>query len=50
MIIRKLNYTSYIFCLFHACVGLVLPSLAKLRTMYVKGVQVRGKNLTKWKT
>ncbi|KAM3700526.1 hypothetical protein ACB098_05G103500 [Castanea mollissima] len=36
MIIRKLNYTSYIFCLFHACVGLVLPSLAKLRTMYVK--------------
>ena len=25
-----------LFCLFHACVGLILPSLAKLRTMYAK--------------
>nr|XP_010316004.1 uncharacterized protein LOC101255646 isoform X2 [Solanum lycopersicum] len=24
-----------LFCIFHACVGLVLPSLARLRTMYV---------------
>ncbi|GJY61134.1 molybdate-anion transporter [Tanacetum coccineum] len=24
-----------LFCLFHACIGLVLPSLARLRTLYV---------------
>ncbi|XP_059293520.1 uncharacterized protein LOC132046786 isoform X2 [Lycium ferocissimum] len=30
-----------LFCIFHACVGLVLPSLARLRTMYVPN-EVRG--------
>ncbi|KAL4653224.1 hypothetical protein ACB092_01G287200 [Castanea dentata] len=44
------SFSHNIFCLFHACVGLILPSLAKLRTMYSKGVQVRGKNIKKWKT
>ena len=27
-----------LFCLFHACAGLILPSLARLRTMYIKYV------------
>ncbi|CAN4082995.1 unnamed protein product [Withania somnifera] len=30
-----------LFCIFHACVGLVLPSLARLRTMYVPN-ELRG--------
>lgn len=30
-----------VFCLFNACVGLVLPSLSKLRTMYVPN-ELRG--------
>ncbi|MCD9560003.1 hypothetical protein HAX54_018388 [Datura stramonium] len=30
-----------LFCTFHACVGLVLPSLARLRTMYVPN-ELRG--------
>ncbi|KAK8944115.1 hypothetical protein KSP39_PZI008531 [Platanthera zijinensis] len=30
-----------LFCIFHACVGLILPSLAKLRTMYVPS-ELRG--------
>ncbi|KAI3713020.1 hypothetical protein L1987_71590 [Smallanthus sonchifolius] len=30
-----------LFCLFHACIGLVLPSLARLRTLYVPN-ELRG--------
>ncbi|KAB1214876.1 hypothetical protein CJ030_MR5G016626 [Morella rubra] len=30
-----------LFCLFHGCVGLILPSLARLRTMYVPN-ELRG--------
>ncbi|XP_043708915.1 molybdate-anion transporter isoform X2 [Telopea speciosissima] len=30
-----------LFCVFHACVGLILPSLARLRTMYVPN-ELRG--------
>ncbi|KAJ8546012.1 hypothetical protein K7X08_018595 [Anisodus acutangulus] len=30
-----------LFCIFHVCMGLVLPSLARLRTMYVPN-EVRG--------
>ncbi|KAL4602651.1 hypothetical protein ACB092_10G068800 [Castanea dentata] len=28
------SFSHNIFCLFHACFGLILPSLAKLRTMF----------------
>nr|XP_043607218.1 molybdate-anion transporter [Erigeron canadensis] len=30
-----------LFCMFHACVGLILPSLARLRTLYVPN-ELRG--------
>ncbi|KAK1439028.1 hypothetical protein QVD17_04843 [Tagetes erecta] len=30
-----------LFCLFHACIGLILPSLARLRTLYVPN-ELRG--------
>lgn len=28
-----------LFCIFHACVGFILPSLARLRTMWVTGAR-----------
>jgi divalent metal cation (Fe/Co/Zn/Cd) transporter len=30
-----------LFCIFHACVGFILPSLARLRTMYLPN-ELRG--------
>ncbi|CAD6266348.1 unnamed protein product [Miscanthus lutarioriparius] len=30
-----------VFCIFHACVGFILPSLARLRTMYLPN-ELRG--------
>jgi hypothetical protein len=33
---QEIGVLVTLFCLFHACVGLILPSLAKLRTMYAK--------------
>ncbi|KAG5528514.1 hypothetical protein RHGRI_029261 [Rhododendron griersonianum] len=32
---QEIGLLVTLFCLFHACVGLILPSLARLRTMYV---------------
>ncbi|KAF7809905.1 molybdate-anion transporter [Senna tora] len=32
---QEIGFLVTLFCLFHACVGLILPSLARLRTMYV---------------
>ena len=34
--LQEIGVLVTLFCLFHACVGLILPSLAKLRTMYAK--------------
>ncbi|CAK9144020.1 unnamed protein product [Ilex paraguariensis] len=39
--IVKIGVLVTLFCLFHACMGLVLPSLARLRTMYVPN-EMRG--------
>jgi hypothetical protein len=33
---QEIGVLVTLFCLFHACVGLILPSLARLRTMYAK--------------
>ncbi|KAK6125288.1 hypothetical protein DH2020_040977 [Rehmannia glutinosa] len=38
---QEIEVLVTLFCLFHACMGLVLPSLARLRTMYVPN-EVRG--------
>ncbi|KAK9990731.1 hypothetical protein SO802_025716 [Lithocarpus litseifolius] len=38
---QEIGVLVTLFCLFHACVGLILPSLAKLRTMYVPN-ELRG--------
>ncbi|XP_059282588.1 uncharacterized protein LOC132036296 [Lycium ferocissimum] len=32
---QEIQVLVVLFCIFHACMGLVLPSLARLRTMYV---------------
>ncbi|KAL7193347.1 hypothetical protein ACSBR2_025036 [Camellia fascicularis] len=32
---QEIGVLVALFCLFHACVGLILPSLARLRTMYI---------------
>lgn len=33
---QEIEVLVALFCLFHGCVGLILPSLARLRTMYAK--------------
>ncbi|RVW57458.1 hypothetical protein CK203_078854 [Vitis vinifera] len=33
---QEIGVLVTLFCLFHACAGLILPSLARLRTMYIK--------------
>lgn len=38
---QEIRVLVTLFCLFHACLGLILPSLAKLRTMYVPN-ELRG--------
>ncbi|GFZ18809.1 major facilitator superfamily protein [Actinidia rufa] len=38
---QEIGVLVTLFCLFHACVGLVLPSIARLRTMYVPN-ELRG--------
>uniref|UniRef100_A0A5B7AGD5 Putative molybdate-anion transporter-like isoform X1 n=1 Tax=Davidia involucrata TaxID=16924 RepID=A0A5B7AGD5_DAVIN len=38
---QEIGVLVTLFCLFHACVGLILPSLARLRTMYVPN-ELRG--------
>ncbi|KAH1163871.1 hypothetical protein GLYMA_01G191800v4 [Glycine max] len=38
---QEIGVLVTLFCLFHACVGFVLPSLARLRTMYVPN-ELRG--------
>ncbi|XAR57732.1 hypothetical protein NMG60_11025981 [Bertholletia excelsa] len=38
---QEIGVLVALFCLFHACVGLILPSLARLRTMYIPN-QLRG--------
>ncbi|CAN8283969.1 unnamed protein product [Cochlearia groenlandica] len=38
---QEIGFLVVLFCLFHGCVGLILPSLAKLRTMYVPN-ELRG--------
>ncbi|KAF8377623.1 hypothetical protein HHK36_031005 [Tetracentron sinense] len=38
---QEIGVLMTLFCLFHACVGLILPSLARLRTMYVPN-ELRG--------
>lgn len=38
---QEIGFLVMLFCLFHGCVGLVLPSLARLRTMYVPN-ELRG--------
>ncbi|KAH7846148.1 hypothetical protein Vadar_010476 [Vaccinium darrowii] len=38
---QEIGVLVMLFCLFHACVGLILPSLARLRTMYIPN-QLRG--------
>ncbi|RDY04964.1 Molybdate-anion transporter, partial [Mucuna pruriens] len=39
--VQEIGVLVTLFCLFHACVGFVLPSLARLRTMYVPN-ELRG--------
>ncbi|KAK7309169.1 hypothetical protein RJT34_05691 [Clitoria ternatea] len=38
---QEIGVLVTIFCLFHACVGFILPSLTRLRTMYVPN-ELRG--------
>ncbi|XP_042508075.1 molybdate-anion transporter [Macadamia integrifolia] len=38
---QEIGVLVTLFCIFHACVGLILPSLAQLRTMYVPN-ELRG--------
>lgn len=38
---QEIGVLVTLFCLFHACAGLILPSLARLRTMYVPN-ELRG--------
>ncbi|CAL5366781.1 unnamed protein product [Camellia sinensis] len=38
---QEIGVLVALFCLFHACVGLLLPSLARLRTMYIPN-ELRG--------
>ncbi|KAF8410176.1 hypothetical protein HHK36_002698 [Tetracentron sinense] len=38
---QEIGILMTLFCLFHACVGVILPSLARLRTMYVPN-ELRG--------
>ncbi|KAM4117812.1 hypothetical protein ACB094_02G153900 [Castanea mollissima] len=38
---QEIGVLVTLFCIFHACIGLILPSLAKLRTMYVPN-ELRG--------
>ncbi|MCD7463622.1 hypothetical protein HAX54_050959 [Datura stramonium] len=38
---QEIQVLVVLFCIFHACMGLVLPSLARLRTMYVPN-ELRG--------
>ncbi|MCL7032772.1 hypothetical protein MKW94_016078, partial [Papaver nudicaule] len=38
---QEIGVLVTLFCLFHSCVGLILPSLARLRTTYVPN-QLRG--------
>lgn len=35
-VLQEIGVLVTLFCLFHACAGLILPSLAKLRTTYVE--------------
>ncbi|XP_010271985.1 PREDICTED: molybdate-anion transporter-like isoform X2 [Nelumbo nucifera] len=32
---QEIGFLVTLFCLFHVCIGLIVPSLARLRTMYV---------------
>lgn len=34
--IQEIGFLVILFCLYHACIGLILPSLARLRTMYAR--------------
>lgn len=38
---QEIGVLVALFCLFHACIGLILPSLARLRTLYVPN-ELRG--------
>ncbi|XP_019421978.1 PREDICTED: molybdate-anion transporter-like [Lupinus angustifolius] len=38
---QEIGVLVTLFCLFHACVGFIIPSLARLRTMYVPN-ELRG--------
>ncbi|KAL6993822.1 hypothetical protein U1Q18_011935 [Sarracenia purpurea var. burkii] len=38
---QEIGVLVALFCLFHACVGLILPALARLRTMYIPN-ELRG--------
>ncbi|XP_039121011.1 uncharacterized protein LOC120257643 [Dioscorea cayenensis subsp. rotundata] len=38
---QEIEVLVTLFCIFHACVGFILPSLARLRTMYIPN-QFRG--------
>ncbi|XP_031396614.1 molybdate-anion transporter [Punica granatum] len=38
---QEIGVLVSLFCLFHACIGIILPSLARLRTMYVPN-ELRG--------
>ncbi|XP_059642861.1 uncharacterized protein LOC132284746 [Cornus florida] len=38
---QEIGVLVMLFCLFHACIGIMLPSLARLRTMYVPN-ELRG--------
>ncbi|KZV35471.1 major facilitator superfamily domain-containing protein 5-like [Dorcoceras hygrometricum] len=42
---QEIGLLVTLFCIFHACMGLVLPSFARLRTMYVPN-EVRGGMMT----
>ncbi|XP_073296302.1 uncharacterized protein [Primulina huaijiensis] len=42
---QEIGLLVTLFCIFHTCMGLVLPSLARLRTMYVPN-EVRGGMMT----
>lgn len=38
---QEIGFLVVVFCIFHACVGFILPSLARLRTLYVPN-ELRG--------
>ncbi|OAY70912.1 hypothetical protein ACMD2_24322 [Ananas comosus] len=42
---QEIGLLVILFCIFHACVGFILPSLAKLRSMYLPN-ELRGGMIT----